>query len=251
MVEDVEVMGLSAQAAMDAAADTLRAHLAPLLVGSFFYLLFTSGVETAGRVIALEGAAPTHGVAVGISLVSQVVGGLLMLGLIKMCQDALAGREPRVADLVMSYRLLWKWVAAMLLMGLLAIALMIPAAVAVWGISRLGSLGVGLALVTGVGVFAGLVYVFLGLSLATYEIVYDPEAGALEALHRSWRMTRGQRWTLLGLGFVSFFAFVLGALACGVGIIASYAYTFLLFAAAHRSLRRGIGLEDTVAPAAF
>lgn len=246
-----EVAGLTVPDAINTAADTLRANLVPLSIGSFFYLVFTSGVEAIGRVMRLQGQLPSVELVLGIQLVSQLIGGLLMLGLVKMSQDALEGREVRVADLVMSYRLLWKGVVAVGVIFGSTVVMLVLGALVVGVATRGGPVGLTLAWCAFLGLATAMTYVALGLSLAVYEIVYDPGVGPIEALRRSWRMSRGHRFTLLGLGVASLFAFLLGALACGVGIVVSYAYMFLLFGAAHRALRREIGLRDAVAPSAF
>lgn len=244
-------MGLTVQSAMNTAADTLRANLVPLALGSFLYLLFTSGVEMLGSLLPLNGAMLSFEASLAISIVSQVIGVLLMLGMIKMCQEALAGREPRVAELVMAYRGLWKGLVVIGLIAVAVLAWIVPAALIMGVAARGGAIGLTIAWCALLAALVVTLSVGLGLSLALYEIVYDPGVGPLEALRRSWRMTGGHRGTILGLGVASFFAFLLGFLACGVGLILSYAYVFLLLGAAHQSLRREIGLRDAVAPSAF
>jgi uncharacterized membrane protein len=48
-----------------------------------------------------------------------------------------------------------------------------------------------------------------------------PELGAIEALKESWRLvwSQGHFWKVVGLGLLSLFVILLGALAFGVGLL--------------------------------
>ena len=74
---------------------------------------------------------------------------------------------------------------------------------------------------------AGFVLLFIpgliaavGLSQAFYVLQDRPELGAIEALKESWRLvwTQGHFWKVVGLGFLSLFVILLGALALGIGL---------------------------------
>ena len=74
---------------------------------------------------------------------------------------------------------------------------------------------------------AGFVLLFIpgliaavGLSQAFYVLQDRPELGAIEALKESWRLvwTQGHFWKVVGLGLLSLFVILLGALAFGIGL---------------------------------
>jgi len=66
----------------------------------------------------------------------------------------------------------------------------------------------------------GLIAV-VGLSQAFYVLQDRPELGAIEALKESWRLvwSQGHFWKVVGLGLLSLFVILLGALAFGVGLL--------------------------------
>ena len=74
---------------------------------------------------------------------------------------------------------------------------------------------------------AGFVLLFIpgliaavGLSQAFYVLQDRPELGAIEALKESWRLvwSQGHFWKVVGLGLLSLFVILLGALAFGIGL---------------------------------
>ena len=60
----------------------------------------------------------------------------------------------------------------------------------------------------------------VGLSQAFYVLQDRPELGAIEALKESWRLvwSQGHFWKVVGLGLLSLFVILLGALAFGIGL---------------------------------
>lgn len=60
----------------------------------------------------------------------------------------------------------------------------------------------------------------VGLSQAFYVLQDRPDLGAIEALKESWRLvwSQGHFWKVVGLGLLSLFVILLGALAFGIGL---------------------------------
>jgi MFS family permease len=62
----------------------------------------------------------------------------------------------------------------------------------------------------------GHVYVLLGLSLVTAVVVYE-DCGPGQAIARSWRLVRGNRWQLVVFFLFQFLMVLAGMLVCGIG----------------------------------
>jgi len=62
----------------------------------------------------------------------------------------------------------------------------------------------------------GYVYVLLGLSLVTAIVTYE-DCGPAQAVARSWRLARGNRWQLIVFFLFQFAMVFVGMLACGLG----------------------------------
>jgi uncharacterized membrane protein len=79
------------------------------------------------------------------------------------------------------------------------------------------------------------IYVFIRFSLAGL-LILDQRMSATEALATSWKITNGKALSLIGLGFLLALVFLLGALACGVGLLFAFPYVILCQAAAYLCL---------------
>ena len=95
---------------------------------------------------------------------------------------------------------------------------------------------VGIAIILGLlllivpGIIVALMFMFATI------IVIDRERGPIEAMKESMRVTRGYKWSLLGLAVVLVLLNVLGLLAFVVGLLVSIPVSLLAFMHAYRSL---------------
>lgn len=62
------------------------------------------------------------------------------------------------------------------------------------------------------------IIVALGVCLYPYLIV-DQTMPGVDALKRSWEMTKGHKMTFFLFGLIGIFVFIAGALACGIGLL--------------------------------
>lgn len=62
------------------------------------------------------------------------------------------------------------------------------------------------------------VIVALGVCLYPYLIV-DQTMPGVDALKKSWEMTKGHKMTFFLFGLIGIFVFIAGALACGIGLL--------------------------------
>lgn len=90
--------------------------------------------------------------------------------------------------------------ATLVLLGVLIVVL-IFAAIAVGLIGSVGAVGALVLVPLGLALFALLTWVFIKLMVAPAAIVVE-ELGAREGLRRSWELTRGHWWRILGITLV-------------------------------------------------
>jgi uncharacterized membrane protein len=102
------------------------------------------------------------------------------------------------------------------------------------------AIGAGFILLIVPGIIFALMFMF------TTFIVVDREAGPIEAMKESKRITHGYKWPLLGFIFVLALINLLGALALGVGLLVSVPVSTLALVHAYRTLG---GQANRVAPA--
>jgi hypothetical protein len=149
-----------------------------------------------------------------VSIISLLVYVLLTLGFIRATIAAVEGRKPEVSMLFQSDGLGPYFLATLLvILGLVVglILFIIP----------------GLIFL----IFLLIVWPFYG-----YVIAENPETGPIEALRRSAEITRGHRGQLLGLVGLLFLINIVGAIACGVGLLFTYGITAVAEAYAYKTL---------------
>ena len=157
--------------------------------------------------------------------------------------DIARGRQAAFSDIFGGGRFLVRVVVATLLYMFMTLgAFAVIAAVAGGLASLVGSndqnvisavFGVGMLVAMGV-----LVYASLRLS-QFYYLIIDRGAGPLESLKLSVEATRGKVFGLLGLFLLAGLVNLGGILACGVGMVATIPFTWLLLAVAYASLVGG------------
>jgi hypothetical protein len=175
-------------------------------------------------------------------LPQMLISSLLALGLMSIAVK-LARGEP--ASLGMLFGT-WTKVGPFLLQILVIMAAMIPI-VALFTIpfvlSLFGGTGsdisLGISLVPTVLGVVAFVYVAFGLTFAGFEIIAQPNVGAVDGIRNSWNIARSQRLAILLGGIIGMGAIFLGMFACFVGIFFTYGYAMLLFATVYLTLRNG------------
>lgn len=83
--------------------------------------------------------------------------------------------------------------------GLLAAALFVAAAAAL--VAALGGIPVLILLPLAMGLFVVMIWIYIKLMVAPAAIVVE-EIGALDGIRRSWQLTRGDWWRILGITLV-------------------------------------------------
>jgi uncharacterized membrane protein len=168
-----------------------------ILAVNLFIVLIGSGVHgLAGRVV--------------LQLISFIVGIVLAMGLIRASLAVVEGRNPDV-NLLFRTDGFGPYLVAAVLVSL--------------------GVAVGLILLVVPGIILAIMWHFFG-----YVIVEDPATTPIDAMRRSAEITRGHRWQLFGLGVLLIAINVVGALACGVGLLFTYGITAVTVAYAYKTL---------------
>ena len=99
--------------------------------------------------------------------------------------------------------------------------------------------GIGTALCVIPGIFFAI-----RLAFAEWYILDHPEAGIGEALSASWKMTKGNFWSVFGLQLCELGIILLGYLCCCIGVL--FAVPFAMFAesCAYTTLHENLAYEN-------
>jgi uncharacterized membrane protein len=148
---------------------------------------------------------------IALNLLSFVVGIVLALGLIRASLAVTEGRTPEVGMLFRSEGFGPYFLATIVFVIGYAI---------------------GLVLLIVPGIIFAIACQFYGYVIAERGDAARP----IEALKRSADITRGYRWPLFGLLLLLLLINLVGALACGVGLIFTYGITAVTIAYAYKTL---------------
>jgi uncharacterized membrane protein len=147
-----------------------------------------------------------------VSLIGILVHTVLQIGLTKMSLRFVDGGRGEFSDLYSGYPLFFNYLITSILLGLMVfigfILLIVP--------------GIILAVIFGFSTFA----------------VVDRGMGPIEALQRSAAITSGVRMEIFLFGLVALGLNILGAILCGIGLLATYPTTMLAAAYIYRQLDR-------------
>lgn len=80
-------------------------------------------------------------------------------------------------------------------------------------------------------------YVGPRLSQATFYLLDHPEAGIMDAIQASWKMTQGNVLALIGFNIIFFFIFIAGFLCCCVGYYFTLAISLFAATAVYYQLK--------------
>jgi hypothetical protein len=87
--------------------------------------------------------------------------------------------------------------------------------------------------------------IIIGCRLAFVSyLVMDKKLDPIEAVERSWKLTRGHGWTIFFMGFVSIFIFIFGLILMIVGVFPAMIWISSSFASLYQSV-----LNETEKPA--
>ena len=83
------------------------------------------------------------------------------------------------------------------------------------------------------------VYVATGIAFMQAELAFNDDAGPIDAVLYSWRIARGKRWRIIGVGLLAGLIAAGSAMLCGIGLLFGAPLAALLFGALYLALRQG------------
>jgi uncharacterized membrane protein len=180
--------------------------------GTLIGLIVVSAIITVIPQLLSQGATQQKATALALlfGIVAWVAEAVVALGWTRITLKLHDGQNAEMQDLIEPYPLLWKYIGASILAAL-AISI---------GFLVLFVPGVILAIRLGFFPFA----------------IVDGGAGPVEALQKSWDLTRGSFWHLLTLAIALACVNVLGALALGIGLLVTVPMTAIAMAYVYRRL---------------
>lgn len=184
--------------------------------GSFFLIILVCSIIYA--IINAFGGDPKH--VSGSGLLVRVIGGLvgafLQMGILRVVFKVLDGGKPAAADFTANPEQFGKFLLGAILQSIIV--------------------GVGFILL----IIPGII-LYIRLQFITYLIV-EKNLGPMDALKRSWAITRGQGWKLFLFMLVCGLIFVLGLIALVIGLFWAIPTVAVAMAFVYRKLDRAAGM---------
>jgi hypothetical protein len=201
----------------------------------------STGSSLAGLRIVLE---------VVVQIIQLVLSAIFTLGFWAMALHALQRDSTRVGILFSQLSKIWKYIVQMIVLGLGMILLLAPVVVIVF-LAFVGPVdrstpmseimqSAGTPLLITFGVLAPVyIYIAAGLVFTHAELAYNDDAGPIDAIVYSWRMSRGKRWMIIGVGLIGGLITAGSAMLCGIGLLFGVPFVTLLMGALYLALRQG------------
>jgi uncharacterized membrane protein len=176
-------------------------------LGVFVISILISGVNSAFQNNLKEQAL----IAFLISFVFWVLSEILSMGILRVNLKFVGGEQPKYKDLfVFNWGAIFNYILAAILSGII--------------------IAVGFVLVIIPGIIFAIRLQYVGY------LVVDKNLGAIEAIKKSWAMTKGHSWHLFVLGLALFGINILGLIALVVGLLVTVPLSMIATATVYRKL---------------
>lgn len=246
------------------ASEAWSRDLATWVLAVFLYWLLGLGIPTAlgmmwGFFSTIQQTGGNTGagfdavdvvVRLALQAVQLVLSAVFTLGMWAMAVRGLHRRRTTLAVLFSQMSKIWKYIVQSLVIMLGALLIILPVIVIIF-LAFIGpvSLDTPMSEIVedagrpfAVAILVLLpVYVYLttGIAFMQAELAFNDDAGPIEAIASSWRIARGKRWRIIGVGLVAGIIFVGSAMLCGIGLLFGAPLALLLFGALYLALRNG------------
>jgi uncharacterized membrane protein len=180
------------------------------------------GIIILSMVISLL-LSPIGGDGIGIfivNVISIVIGFIFNLGFLKNIFETVDGDEPQFSAYGSQSRKLLQYIIAYILFSLIVL------------------IGLCVFIIPGI-------YLAIRLQFFSAAIV-DENCGGVEALKRSWSITKGQEVPLLMLFLTQFALILLGIFLLGIGVLVAYPVAECMYATVFRKLSIGRSDEELI-----
>ena len=183
---------------------TMKKYFIELLLVVFVLILFSIPMGIMNNFIDRDGFG-SSGFTIFIIAYGIIVLGPISYGANLLFLKAARNEPFKTYDLFMAFQNIWNVVIANILVGIIV--------------------GIGIALL----IVPGIIFA-CRLAFVSY-LVMDQKMEAIEAVKKSWEMTRGYSWTIFGMAIMSFFIAIAGLICLGVGIFPAVIWIESSFAA--------------------
>ena len=185
-------------------------------VGSFFLILVGSWIISAIIGAFSAGAKDKPALAMLITLLSWLVGIFLQMGIFRVALKVLDGGKAAMADFALNPEQFGKFLLGAIFYSIIT--------------------GVGFVLLIIPGIIWGI-----RLQFIPYLII-EKNLNPMDALKRSWDITRNQTWNLFLFGLVGFLVSLLGFIALIIGLFWAIPTIIIAVAFVYRKLDRAVGV---------
>lgn len=215
-----------------------------------------SGIASAGGEAGAMFKAVDVVVQIVLSLIQAAIGGVFALGFWAMAIRGLHGKPATIGALFSQLSKVWKYIVQMLVLGLGGVLVLLPIVIVIW-LMFVGPVDLNTPMneivddagkpfaITIAVLFPVYVYVMLGLSFVQSELAFNDDAGPIDAIIYSWKIAKGQRLRIFGIGLLAGLVAMGSLMLCGIGILFGAPLTILLLGALYLGLRNG---ADVPAP---
>ncbi len=160
-----------------------------------------------------------------LNLAAMIASIIAHIGYTKMFLRIHDGEKPEVMDIWNEYRLLWRFLGVSILTGLIVVA----------------------------GLIALIIPGFLLAVRLSFSsmILIDTKMGIISSIKESWNITRGSIWKLSLFGIIVGLINVAGIIVFGIGVILTMPVTLLATVYVYRELSRakaGLAVPPTTEP---
>jgi len=189
-------------------------------------------------------------VQIAIQVIQWVLAAIFYLGSWAMAVRGLHGKPMRVGVLFSQLSKIWKYIAQSFAVGLGAILIVLPIIVIVFLMfvgpvdldtpmaEIMDDAGMPFAIAS-VALLPLYIYLVTGIAFMQAELAFNDDAGPIDAILYSWRIARGKRWRIIGVGLLAMLILAGSAMLCGIGLLFGAPMSFLLVGALYLALRNG------------
>lgn len=215
------------------------------MVWGFFSTFQQTGGDAGAGFDALDAT-----VRVVLQLVQIVLSAVFTLGMWAMAVRGLHGRRTTLGVLFSQLSKIWKYILQLIAIGLAAIVIVLPVIVIIF-LAFIGPVSFDTPMseimddagrpfgIAALVLLPLYVYLATGIAFMQAELAFNDDAGPIEAIVYSWRIARGKRWRIIGVGLVCGLIWMGSAMLCGIGLLFGAPFALLLFGSLYLALRNG------------
>jgi hypothetical protein len=182
--------------------------------------------------------------------VQLVLSAVFTLGIWAMAVRGLHAKRMSVGVLFSQLSKIWKYILQSLAVFLGAVLVLLPLVVIIF-LMFVGPVDLDTPMseivddagrpfaIALAALFPVYIYFITGIAFMQAELAYNDDAGPIDAVLYSWRIARGKRWKIIGVGLLAILIVMGSSMLCGIGLLFGAPLSSLLFGALYLALRDG------------